>query len=48
MQPQRHLCPPSPRCLAEGEGPLDRRGAPVGQVVVQRLLEVFGRGVVEL
>lgn len=45
MQPQRHPCPLPAACGGEG---LDRRGAPAGQVVVQRLLEVFGRGVVEL
>lgn len=51
MQPQRHLCA-SPRAVLGGghiaEGSSDRCGAPVGQIIMQRLLELFGSGVVEL
>lgn len=52
MQPQRLLRPlPPGLCWGGGqraEVSSDRRGAPVGRIIMQRFFELFGRGVVEL
>lgn len=52
MQPPSHLCSLPPRlCWGGGqraEVSSDGRSAPVGRIIMQRLLELFGRGIVEL